>query len=612
MRRTSLSAWISGTFLFAGALAADPPIAHEVPRKTGNLSITSIRPALLKGETPALPDPMLRDPALLRNMGASSIEDYPTLDVILRQKDQPDFRPYLAHAKACRELRLGYAIYPWIHFFPDWLANSDRFVPYTNLETGEACRQPSGWAPQTTKLVEETYPLLAKHLGEFVDAVYVTDVAEYGELGYPNGYTKWLREDPNAKLVWWCGDEHARDDFRAKMIDIYKNLDALNKAWGTSFENEQATSYPPMPWLQANADPRAIAPPLRRRLLDFIYWYQDASALRVKYYLRVAQMAFPGKPCEVKLGHGSEAAIMGHSPSSACLILEDTPRLAIRSTHASLSYFHVKRVATPAHHCGLDFLTEPPGNVKPDRMLERIFTDACCGVSAYFDYPMNPEAAGEIFTDNIGLLDHSRAEAKVALFFPESDHYLRINIPYPADLLECAEAVRDVADFDVVDERLIADGALKHYSVLVVLDHPLIEAATFDQIESSVNSQQNLRVIQISRSAIADPPGSFDLVDGRQRTIKPAFPRKLDDLYMRVIDAPAGDAAITAVQRAYADTLRGAGILDDKVEALTARDNVWAGLFVHRILLYNRGSEPRKLLRRTIAPGTILTFPEGP
>jgi hypothetical protein len=271
----------------------------------------------------------------------------------------------------------------------------------------------------------------------------------------------------------------------------------------------------------------------------------------------------------------------------------------------------VKRVATPAHFCKLGFLTEPPGHVKPEKMVERIFTDACCGVNAYFDYPMNPRDAGAKFTDNINLLDHSRAEAKVALFFPESEHYLRINVAYPAGLLEFAEAVRDVADYDVVDERLIAGGALSHYSVLVMLDHPLIETTTFQQIQSSMNGQQNLRVIEISGSAIADPPGTFELIDGQKSILKPAFPRKMNEVYQRVIDSRASEAVIAAVQMAYAESLRGAGILDDKVEALTARDGVWAGLFVHRILLYNRGDQPRKLLRHAIEPGTIFAFPEG-
>ncbi len=596
----------------AGVRGAEPADESRVPRKTGNLSITSLRPSILTGEMPPLPDPLLRDPSSIRAMGATWVEDYLTLDVIHREKASPKFAPYLANARACRDLRFNYAIYPWFHFLPAWMEASEDFVPYTNLETGETCRQPSGWAEQTMRLVDDGYAGMAKHLREYVDAVYVTDVAEYGELGYPNGYTQWLRDDPNAKVAWWCGDAHARADFRERMIERYSSLEALNEVWGTQFETPEAITYPPMKWLKANPDPRAIPVPIRRYLLDFITWYQDAASRRMAMFLQIAQRAFPGKPCEIKLGHADESAVMGHSASSACRTLADTSRLSIRSTHASVSYFHVKRVATPAQFYDLGFLTEPPGTIEPETMVERIFTDACCGVNAYFDYPHNPKSAGARYSKNIGLLDQSRAEARVALFFPESDHYLRISQSYPAELIAFAQAVRDVADFDVMDERLIADNALSRYNVLVILDHPLIARTTFEGMQTAINSQRNLKILQISAKPIHDAVGQFEEVDGSRHTLEPAFPRKMKDVYRRVIAPPTDDRAVEAVREAYADVLRGAGILEDKVEALTARDDVWAGLFVHRILLYNRGDAPRRLLRQELEPGTITLFPEGP
>lgn len=174
-----------------------------IPRKTGNMTITSYRqPLMMTGGTPQSPDPMLTEPTQIRHMGAGSIEDYVTLDIVAPEKGVWDFTPHQANARLATSLGLGYALYPWVHFYPEWVAEEPGFTPYVNLATGNACRQPSGWAPYTYELSELFYQEMARYLGEWVDGVYVTDVAEYGEMGYPIGYTQWLRPDPHAESAW--------------------------------------------------------------------------------------------------------------------------------------------------------------------------------------------------------------------------------------------------------------------------------------------------------------------------------------------------------------------------------------------------------------------------
>jgi len=586
------------------AHAAKPVARPPVIRKTGNLSITSYRPSFLEGKQVDPLDPMLRDFEPLRLLGFTSVEDYPTLDVLEPVKGRLHAEPYAANAQACQGMGIGYAIYPWVHFYPDWVEKEPGFTAYANLESGLKCRQPSGWAPATMKLVAHFYTVLGRSLGRQVSAVYVTDCSEYGELGYPNGYTQWLRTDPNAKKGWWCGDRYARADFQARMLKQYGPLDKLNGRWGTSFPNAREIAYPPIDLLKENPDPLKLKPADRRWVLDFIYWYQDSAARRMQSFLRSAQAAFPNRPCEIKLGHGDESAMMGHSYSSACRILNGTPRLAIRSTHAATSYFHVKRVSTPARFFGFkDFLTEPPGTMKPERMAERIFTDACAGVTAYFDYPQNPRAAGGSFTDNIRLLDGTAAIVDVALLFPEADHYLRINQAYPRNLLECAGALRDVADFDVIDERLVAAGVLKRYAVVVLVGTPILEEETCSRLTTSIDSRA-LRLVQIVPAEDWEPAGRFVSVDGREWNVKQDT--EASGAVRRLAGKPDGDAVVTAVAEVYAEVLRKRGLDDRSVEILTARDGVLAGLFDRRILAYNTAEADRKVGGATLGGRKIM------
>ena len=629
-----------GIFLFLAPLQLQ---AESVPRKTGNMTITSYRTPLMKGQKPGNPlDPMLRDPARLKQFGFSSIEDYPTLDVIEPEKGKFNFAPHIANAKACRQHGLKYAIYPWVHFYPDWVEKEPGFTPYTNLEDGTTCRQPSGWAPFTTKLMDHFYRVMAEHIGEYVDAVYVTDCAEYGELGYPNGYTKWLRPDDNAKVAWWCGDQYARADFRKRMLQQYKSLDQLNAAWETVFKDKGDITYPPLELLKSNPDPRKLTPQQRRWILDFVYWYQDSSARRVKEYVRIAQEYFPVKPIEIKLGHADERAIMGHSYSSACSILRGTRRLKIRSTHASVSYFHIKRVTSAARRFKFPYLTEPPGTVKPEKMAERIFMDACAGVTQYFDYPGNPPAAGEAFANNIDLLQGRRFSTYVALFFPEADHYLRIDKPYPEELLACVNAIRDVTDYNVLDERLIRRYLLQQHAVLVIVGDPIIETSTFKEIarwlsESWLRHRGTLyerRIIQIVGSPVARPVGTLMCVDGQTRSLleEDSIP---ETWFRHVIGPPDGDETILAVQDAARMTFKpsvfrkledGSGkISDEMATLLTKRDDIWTGITFdldyrprrpdiscYRILAYNAGTEDREVQNQHLKPGEIREFIWGP
>lgn len=579
----------------------------ELERLTGNLSIISYRKPFLAGETPETPDPMLREIARLEAWGVTGVEDYVTYDVLEPSRGDIHADPYQANARACRRHRLDYAVYPWVHFAPDWVRSDRDFVPYTNLEDGTSCRQPSGWAPFTRKAYLSIYARLSRHLRRDVHAVYVADCSEYGELGYPNGYTKWLRQDENSKVAWWCGDPHAMADFRITMLRKYGSPGLVGQQWGVLIKDRGEIGYPPMALLKSNPDPAALGPQQRQWILDFVYWYQDASAHRMEEFLTIAREAFPDVPYEIKLGHADERAIMGHSYSSACQILRNVPRLGIRSTHAAVSYFHVKRVSTPARYYGFErFTTEPPGEVTPDRMPERLFTDACVGVTAYFDYPANPPRAGERFSRYIGLLDGTRARVDVALVFPESDHYLRIDKTYPDGLLQCANALRDVADYDVIDERLIADGALDHYDIVVLVGDPVIEPMTWERFRGMARREDRPSMIQVLQERPVTKAGEFMCVDGQRR----ALPGRRDGtpFVTLVIDEPDGQAMQDAVTRAYAGLLIREGMEDDLVGIVTSRDGVWAGLFDHRVLLYNPGDDEARAGRLTIGPREILSF----
>ena len=117
---------------------------RTIPRKTGNMSVVGYHVKAPKGYKVGPPDRLLSDPQVLTRFGMTGIEDYVTYNILEPAKGKINPEPYLTNAKTCRRLGIKYAIYPWAHFYADWIEKEPGFTPYTNLENGAVCRQPSG------------------------------------------------------------------------------------------------------------------------------------------------------------------------------------------------------------------------------------------------------------------------------------------------------------------------------------------------------------------------------------------------------------------------------------------------------------------------------------
>ncbi len=291
--------------------------------------------------------------------------------------------------------------------------------------------------------------------------------------------------------------------------------------------------------------------------------------------------------------------------------------MAIRSTHAAIGHPQLKRVASAAKSYGYGFLSEPPGKVEKEKMAERIFNDACCGVSAYFDYPGNPHAAGDAYFANIGVLDGSQTVVDIAVLFPEADHFLRIEKGYPDLWFETLNPLRDVADYDIVDERMIADGILRSYRLLIFYGYPLMEAVTVRCLNGFLARGGAILWFQHATSGQSQPEP--DRPNALRRTVEGQVialelpPTEAGGGLTALRISPHSEEALQAIERAHRTLLAARDLSDLEIDLLTRRDSVWAALFDHRILLYNAHREPAALPSgasvKNIAVRQILVLP---
>ncbi|MGD0898064.1 MAG: family 14 glycosylhydrolase, partial [Thermoguttaceae bacterium] len=323
-------------------------------------------------------------------------------------------------------------------------------------------------------------------------AFYLGVHGDYGEcmfpaqcrLGTPGQKADWLKRFGNLHnhYGYWCADELARAAFRRAMLGKYGGLDALNRAWGTAFSPESAIDYP-----------RSVE--TRRAWLDFVRWYLDSMRDYAREVAKAANRHFPDTIKMFPLGAGDEDPRVGQD-NTALVKMAAEERVQIRSTHGGFRPFaanassQLARIATAAKFYGAAFWSEPPSQITPEGEVGRIFESICCGASGFWDWHANPvqPKAQEVFRQYRRLMVFDPPVVEVAVLFPQTYHYLQPKVPFPGLFLELGQELRDFVHFDIVDENLVADGALARYRYLIHLEGTVFEQSTVKKIAAWVEA----------------------------------------------------------------------------------------------------------------------------
>ena len=461
--------------LLAAVVATAEPALEKPDLLTGNLSVGYLCWMIggCKGAEPK--SCSVEELAKLRSAGVNGFEDYITFCALEPERNRPDWHYYLRNCELVRAAGMRYGVYPWLHFAPKWFVDSPDHVPYVCLEHGQATYSTSIWAPGTLAIYDRFYAQLRREFGDKVQDIHAGMPADYGEVGFPVGMSAWVVPQEHKHTGFWCGDRYARADFREQTRKCYHTLDTLNRAWGTQFSNWTSLDYPPL------HPPERDDAAARRRWLDFIGWYADSQTEFARKAVAVIRKHFPATPIQIKLGYGGEDVRFGLD-NSGVVRMAARNCVIVRSTHGKLPPFFYKRFSTPARFYGAKLLTEPPSSVNRNEEVSRIFNDASNLSTAYFDYPKNILGAADVFESYLSLIQGERALIRVAFFFPTSDHRLRPEQRLPLRLYEQAGALRDITDYDLVDENLVRDGALKNHRLLVMFEGNWLEQETLDAI----------------------------------------------------------------------------------------------------------------------------------
>jgi len=424
----------------------------------------------------------------------------------------------------------AYATPLWFQEGPD-----SRF--YRCLEHGQDSRVQSLFNPRLRPRVSRFLQAFAERYRDrgVLESVLLGITGIYGESLYPagpeGGWTTRLNGPYHNHAGWWAGDSAAAAAFRAALRRSYGSIDALNRAWSTSYEAFERVD----PFLPDRA-------PSDRARSDFVEWYQQAMTDWAGFWVREARSVFPDTPLYLCTG-GAGTPMLGADFSAQAAALAPY-RAGIRITNEGSDYLTnfslTREVATAVRHYGTFCGFEPASAVDAEGIVARIYNASASGARQLHEYAPNLLGRGPAslasFRRWAPWLKPCRPRVAAALYLPRETWALDPGAL--ARLTPLVAPLRDVADLDFLTRRSVRDGALSGYRVLVVAEAAVLDPAAAEAIEVWVRGGGTLLAAPRTGGSIGTRLN--DLADWRARLL-PAPARLPDELLRPVVQGALPD-----------------------------------------------------------------------
>ncbi|MDE2126337.1 MAG: hypothetical protein KGJ62_07090 [Armatimonadetes bacterium] len=491
-----------------------------------------------------------------------------------------DWQRQLAESRAAHGLGLDWAYFEHEAFPPPWARNAPGFVPISCLEHNQPVEAWSPWAPAWADFIDRGYTALgaaftgptapATSRKPTLNALCVGIHGDYGEAGFFTGARvsvpiqrdDWLKRFGNLHdhLGWWCNDPDARADFQKSMIAKYAGIKSLDAAWKRDWTAPAQIAYP--------VGEKAVT---NREWLDFTGWYSEAIIHAIDLNVAAARRAFPHTLLMVPAGLADENP-RGGADLSQIVKEASTLGVTVRSTHGGFRPFAENastmfgRLGSACRFYGVPFWSEPPGIISPRHEVARIFEALSQGCTGYFDWSSNAVAASEVYYRYGSLLTIDKPVVDVAMFYPAEAQRTRPDEGYAPLFARACAFLRDAANFDLVDDRMVDDGCLSKYRILVLWQGTRCGDATLLRIRDWVNQGGVLMAYDFGK--IEDFDGSTKWFHDLFGYVQQLAPAHVTDVYSGAVP---DQYRIAVADGAMSPYLSGNWMAPETVEGMSRR-----------------------------------------
>jgi len=469
-------------------------------------------------------DPKLLEDESFENCkkaGLTSVQSYFTWAEIEKESGKFDFSTYDILVEKLKKHNLK-----WVPFFilgpnyatPKWFHESDECVYAKCLEHDKESKIQSIWNPFLPKQVDRFLKMLSEHYQDknILESICLGISGNWGESIYPveGGFYK----DFHSHKGWWCGDKYAVQDFKKYIIGKYSSLSELNAVWKTDFSSFELINFPNLKYsypvgreiyqfipsflrpsakflynlLKSNSKKEIKDIKDEQQWLDFVEWYTISMTNWAEFWLETARKYFPDN--EIYLVTGGDGNPMMGADFSAQTKIAAKYNAGIRITNQTDDYpysFALTRlVASASKFYKSYFTTEEVWINKPESVMMRIFDVITSGAKGFYckniigvgkdyctkkNFPAGkPTKGAEILSKNLHYFQLSKPIVKTAVFFPNISIAFEPSIS--DSLYKKYAKLRDILDFDLLDESMIKDKALENYKFFIIIEgEPLLE-----------------------------------------------------------------------------------------------------------------------------------------
>jgi hypothetical protein len=450
---------------------------------------------------------------LARALGFEGIESYVKWNFIETSDGVFDFTFYDA---ICDELdRQGLRWFPLLvvgsaYTLPAWYHESAANRGFACLEHHKSNDIQSIFCATQDRYVERFLKQFGQHYAarKTLLGVRLGPSGNYGEAQYPaTGMLGYRVRQLHTHQGYWAGDACASPRFRKWLAAKYSTIDTLNKAWDSQFLSfDQIETFLPV-----SAD-------TRRQRLDFSDWYMDSMSEWCERFAVWTRAGLPNAVIHQSSGGwgspqiGTDFTYQAKSMSK----IQGGIRLTNEDDHFADNFAITRMASSAARFYGAPLGYEPGGFGSARGVLARLYNCLTNGGEHLFYYGGNitdNDQAIPLWVQHAPLLEkRAKPIIDVAVYYPDTaikldDEPLRYR--WGSVFLVNARALRTVMDYDYVSDRMIDDGALNRYKVLVFLWGNIAEKRTLNLIQKFIDSGGT--VIYPQR-----PRGSLDSVEGER------------------------------------------------------------------------------------------------